>query len=110
MRYNGSMNMDIISGITITTTAFLFAASIVALFLGRTGSSRTGHGRAMGVLGTMVVIYFVAITHLLLIAQQISLALGNFVVGIVLIVVLYLEPGVSQAGSSPDDEQQNWRR
>ena len=102
--------MDIISGVTIVTTAFLFAASIVALFLGRTGSSRAGHGRAMGVLGTMVVVYFVAITHLLLIAQQISLALGNFVVGIVLVVVLYLEPGVSQASSSPDEEREDWRR
>ena len=58
----------------------------------------------------MVVIYFVAITHLLLIAQQISLALGNFVVGIVLVVVLYLEPGVSQASSSPDEEREDWRR
>src|SRR3990170_4070389 len=35
-RYNSNMSMDIISGVTIVTTAFLFAASIVALFLGRT--------------------------------------------------------------------------
>ncbi|TAK31342.1 MAG: hypothetical protein EPO21_17755 [Chloroflexota bacterium] len=102
--------MDIISGVTIVSASFLFAASLVALFLGRSGSSRVGHGRAMGVLGTMVVVYFVAITHLLLIAQQVSLALGNFVVGVVLVVVLYLEPGVSQAGDSGDSDHENWRR
>ena len=57
----------------------------------------------------MVVVYFVAITHLLLIAQQVSLALGNLVVGLILVVVLYLEPGISGANDSSDDSE-SWRR
>ena len=91
------MSMDIISGMVITTAAFMIALSVALFVVGPKlyGVNEEAAGHVLGALRTMlatlVAIYFVATTHLLLIAQQMGLALGNFVIALVLLALLYGE-------------------
>ncbi|MBI2952993.1 MAG: hypothetical protein HYY30_01670 [Chloroflexi bacterium] len=110
------MSMDIISGIVVATSMLMLAIALTGIFavrMSRDDVSNTKHqeifSRMRGMQGTLVVIYFVATTHLLLIAQQLSLALGNFVVGLALVVVQFIEPTIRGGRQSPG-EQDNWRR
>ncbi len=111
------MNMDIISGEVLVTSTFMLALALTALVAGRSmrDSDAPAADRMMGlarlVLSTLVVVYFVATTHLLLIAQQISLALGNFVIAVLLLAVLYGE-GLPRVGrrARGDGEGDNWNR
>ncbi len=110
------MAMDIISGIVLTTSALILGLALIGIFAVHSAIGRDS-GQVMpeifvgarGVQATLVVVYFVATTHLLLIAQQTSLALANFVVGLVLIVVQFVEPAV-HGGKKAPGEQDNWRR
>lgn len=110
------MAMDIISGLVLVTSALILGITLTGIFAahasGRRSENLMSHeifSGMRGIQGTMVVIYFVATTHLLLIAQQLSLALGNFVVGLILIVVQFVEPAIRGGRQSPG-EQDNWRR
>lgn len=109
--------MDIISGLVAVTGAFLIGAAFVAGLASRAWSHNPGTawegwlpGRAT--LGTMVVVYFVATTHLLLIAQQPGLAAANLAIGLVLIFVQFVEPAVRAGRRAPEkaDEGETWRR
>ena len=109
--------MDIISGLVVITSAFIFGAALAGGLATRAlshnpGASSHSWGATKAVLGTIVVVYFVSTTHLLLIAQQSGLAAGNLVIGLVLLFVQFVEPAV-RAGRRPlsqSDEAENWRR
>jgi hypothetical protein len=108
--------MDIISGIVVTTSALILGVALTGIIAINSASrSPAERGQqevfagARGIQGTMLVVYFVATTHLLLIAQQVNLALANFVVGLVLIVVQFVEPSLRGGRRSPG-EQEDWRR
>lgn len=110
------MAMDIISGMVITTSALILAIALMGVSAARVTAEQSSRSvyqdvfaRLRGMEGTLVVIYFVATTHLLLIAHQLSLALGNFVVGLILVVVQFIEPAL-RSGQRSKDEQDNWRR
>lgn len=108
--------MDIIAGLVTVSSSFMLSAAIAGLLVwwsarGRAASAseepvRVGTGP---VLAVMVVVYFVATTQLLLIAQQHGLALGNFIVGIVVVAILFVEPAVRGRGQSREDDG-NWRK
>ncbi len=108
--------MDIISGIVVATSVFLFTTVLVVLFTRvsfgeghrvSVGEARSLTQRSMAV---SMVVYFVAVINLLLIAQQVSLALGTFVVALVLLVVYYLEPAVRSRGGEAIEESESWER
>ncbi|MBI2863097.1 MAG: hypothetical protein HYX94_00850 [Chloroflexi bacterium] len=107
--------MDIIAGLVITSSSFLFAAALTGILVWRgTGGHNPATGedtiRAGGgaILATLVVVYFVATTQLLLIAQQHGMALGNFIVGLVVFAILCIEPAVRGRRHSTEDS--NWRK
>ncbi len=109
--------MDIISGIVVSTSVFLFTMSLVALFV-RLPRSEGGarwwaeaESLTQTVMSVSLVVYFVAVVNLLLIAQQVSLALGSFVIGLALLVIFYLEPAVRARGerNAPAERQrESW--
>jgi hypothetical protein len=115
--------MDIISGVVVTTSVFLAAAALTSLFIAwRVGHSmkledgtfdadprfleRLVESRARSVLTTLLIVYFVATTNLLVVAQQLGIALFNMAAGVILVVGMYLT-GVLWSGS---DERDHWRR
>jgi hypothetical protein len=108
--------MDLISGIVVATSVFLFTMALVTLFVRLPRSEGTARRWAevesltQAVMSVSLVVYFVAVVNVLLIAQQVSLALGSFVVGLALLVVFYLEPAVRTRGtrSAAVDEQDGW--
>ncbi len=107
--------MDIIAGLVITSSSFLFAAALTGLLVWRATREHTSPSgdeviRAGGglILATLVIVYFVVTTQLLLIAQQHGMALGNFIVGLVVFAILYIEPAVRGRGHSHDEG--NWRK
>ncbi len=109
------MTMDIISGMTITASVFMLATALVALLATRVrGEASAGsgfldtQGIAARVLAGIAIVFFVTAADLLLIAQQVSLALGTFVVGLVVIVLLYLEPSV-RGGRATKGDKGDWR-
>ncbi len=111
------LGMDIISGLVVVTGAFLVGAAFLAGMASRTAPHNPGNvwegflpGRTT--LGTMVVVYFVATTHILLIAQQPGLAAANLALGLVLVFVQFVEPAVRAGRRQPEkaDEAENWRR
>jgi len=104
--------MDIISGIVIVTAVFIVGMAGVVLATPRLLAEANLETQAATsrIVATTLVVYFVAVINLLLIAQQINLALGSFVVGLVLVVMLYVEPALrSQRNSSPR-EGEDWRK
>lgn len=110
------MAMDIISGMVVVTSVLILGIAltgIAAVRSGREASTNESQHEIFagmrGIQGTLVVVYFVATTHLLLIAQQLSLALGNFVVGLILIVVQFVEPTI-RGGRRPSGDRDDWRR
>ena len=110
------MAMDIISGMVLVTSALILGITVTGVFAAHASSKGADNRISQeiftgmrGIQGTMVVVYFVATTHLLLIAQQLSLALGNFVIGLILIVVQFIEPTIRGGRQSPA-EQDNWRK
>ncbi len=106
--------MDIIFGLVVVSSSFMIAAALTGLLVWRSVREhsslpieeviRSGGG---SILATMVVIYFVATTQLLLIAQQQGLALGNFIVDMVVVAILFVEPAVRGRGQARDE---NWRK
>ncbi|MHB0870737.1 MAG: hypothetical protein ACYC5J_14990 [Chloroflexota bacterium] len=108
--------MDIISGIVVSTSVFLLASVLVVLFTrvspvqGRAAGDAEPRGLTQRVMAVSLVVYFVAVINLLLIAQQTSLALGTFVVGLVLLVVYYLEPALRTRGREEPGESEGWER
>lgn len=110
------MTMDLISGLAVIASVFMLACALVAV-VSRRPAGEPGYsggldavGLASRVLATLVIVFFITTADLLLIAQQVSLALGTFVVGILLVVVLYLEPSM-KAGRGPAEEgKEGWRR
>ncbi len=108
--------MDIISGIVTATSVFLLAMVIVAVVVSvafrdpRHSIQPETRSLVQTVMATSLVVYFVAILDLLLIAQQTSLALGTFVIGLVLVVVFYLEPALRGRGREPTEETEGWER
>ncbi len=106
--------MDIISAIAVATSVFQSSMALVVLFvrLPIAGEHRTldqgSGGVTQRVMATSLVVYFVAILNLLLIAQQGSLALGTFVVGLVTLVVYYVEPAIRTRGSQATEEGEGW--
>ncbi len=110
------VEMDIIAGLVVTSSSFLFAAALTGLLVWRGAKEHTSPSaddtiRAGGgtILATLVVVYFVATTQLLLIAQQHGMALGNFIVGLVVFAILYIEPAIRGRGQS-HEENSNWRK
>ncbi len=106
--------MDIISGIVWTTASLLVTMALVVLFtriipLGTSRPDLEVRGLSQKVMVTSLVVYFVALVNLLLIAQQVSLALGTFVIGLVLLVVEYVEPAVRGRGVQAE-EGEGWER
>ncbi len=108
--------MDIISGIVVSTAAFMLSMALVVLFtrLPNAGIERSleieGRNLARKFMVTSLVVYFVAVVNLLLIAQQVSLALGTFVIGGVLLVVYYVEPGLRGRGEQGPGDSESWGR
>ena len=106
--------MDLIGGIVISTSVLIFSMSMVTLFARiRTGEqvarqAAFSNGLTQKVLAVSLVVYFVALVNLLLIAQQVNLALGSFVVGIVLIMVYFVEPAVRARTSQATEETESW--
>lgn len=106
--------MDIISGIVVSTSVFLFCTALVAVIAalpvsrGQHGIGPAAKGVAQRAMATSLVVYFVAVLNLLLIAQQISLALGSFVVGLALLVVFYVEPAIRTRGAESAEEPEEW--
>ena len=108
--------LDIITGIVIITSSFILGTAIAGV-LGARGVPNDGRGsagtwtRTRAVMALLVVVYFVATSQLLLIAQQPSLAGGNLVVGLVLVVFQFVEPSLRESKQPVDvDERENWRR
>lgn len=104
--------MDIISGIVTITSAFIIGMAGVALAAPRLLAEATRDNQTITsrVLATVLVVYFVAVIDLLLIAQQVSLALGSFVVGLVLIVMFYIEPAIRGQRTGGSQEGEDWRK
>ncbi|MGE5619215.1 MAG: hypothetical protein ACM3US_08150 [Sphingomonadaceae bacterium] len=107
--------MDVISGIVVSTSVFLLSSVLVLLFTRVSPGSApaasgkpTAGGLTQRVMTISLVVYFVAVIDLLLIAQQTSLALGTFVVGLVLLVVYYLEPGLRGRRSEESGGPEGW--
>ncbi len=106
--------MDIISGIVVATSVFMVAMALVVLFVrmpmgaGGRGAEAETRAVAQRVMATSLVVYFVAVLDLLLIAQQAGLALGTFVVGLVVLVVFYVEPALRARGTQASDESESW--
>lgn len=98
----------------MSTAAFLVSMALVVLFtrlpFGDRGSAIETRGMARKAMATSLVVYFVAVVDLLLIAQQVSLALGTFVTGLVLLVVYYIEPAIRTRGSREGEDQEGWER
>lgn len=105
------MTMDLISGMAIIVSVFMLACALLALAARPRGESATVEGSSitMRALATIVVVFFITTADLLLIAQQVSLALGTFVVGVLVVVLLYVEPAV-RAGKSAPPAKEDWRR
>ncbi len=106
------MTMDLITGLAVTSSVFMLACAIVAVVVSRTIPD--SYALASRILATVVVVFFIVFADLVLIAQQVSLALGTFVIGILVVVLLYLEPSV-RAGKREVPEVQgtskeDWRR
>lgn len=111
------MTMDLISGLAVIASVSMLAVALVAVLAtrgSREASARLEgadvHGIAARVLATVVVVFFITAANLLLIAQQVSLALGTFVVGILLVVVLYLEPSLGGGKRQAAEDREGWRR
>ena len=111
------MTMDLISGLAIIASVSMLAVALVAVLATRGLREGAAHVDAAAVqsiaarvLATVVVVFFITAANLLLIAQQISLALGTFVVGLLLVVVLYLEPSLSASRRQVAEDKEGWRR
>lgn len=111
------MTMDLISGLAIIASVSMLAVALVAVLATRGlredavhVDAAAVHSIAARVLATVVVVFFITAANLLLIAQQISLALGTFVVGLLLVVVLYLEPSLSGGRRQVAEDKEGWRR
>ena|GEM_PF-5055984 len=106
------LHMDIISGIVVITSAFIIGMAGVVLATPRLLAEATGESRSIAsrIMATTLVVYFVAVIDLLLIAQQISLALGSFVVGLLLVVMLYVEPALRVQRTGEPKEGEDWRK
>jgi hypothetical protein len=104
--------MDIISGIVTITSAFILGMAGVILAAPKLLAEipRDSQSITTRVLATVLVVYFVAVIDLLLIAQQVSLALGSFVVGLVLLVMFYVEPALRGQRSGAAQEREDWRK
>lgn len=104
--------MDIISGIVIVTSAFIVGMVGVVVAAPRllAEAQNESHGITSRILATTLVVYFVAVIDLLLIAQQVSLALGSFVVALLLIVMLYVEPALRSQRGAGAKEGEQWRK
>ena len=109
--------MDLIAGIVISTSVFLFSMAMVTVFArvpwGEHGARRAEEAGTFTqrMMAVSLVVYFVAVVNLLLIAQLANLAMGSFVVGIVLLVVYYLEPAIRGRGSqAPTEESESWEK
>ena len=106
--------MDLIGGIVIATSVLIFSMSMVTLFTRMRAGEQVARQAAFcnnltqKVLAVSLVVYFVAIVNLLLIAQQVNLALGSFVVGILLIVVYFVEPAVRARTGQATEEPERW--
>lgn len=106
--------MDLIGGIVVATSVFVVSMTLVTLFVRPPAGERNPHQLAMSnklthrVLAVSLVVYFVAVVNLLLIAQQVNLALGSFVVGVVLLVMYYIEPALRTRGSQAAEESESW--
>ena len=111
------MTMDLISGLAVIASVSMLAVALVAVLATRGLREASAgvdaadiHGIAARVLATVVVVFFITAANLLLIAQQVSLALGTFVVGILLVVVLYLEPSLGASRRQAAEDKEGWRR
>lgn len=106
--------MDLIGGIVIATSVFILSMALVTLFVRFPAGEHSARQVAAGnkftqkALAVSLVVYFVAVVNLLLIAQQVNLALGSFVVGIVLLVVYHAEPALRSRGSEGTEESESW--
>lgn len=106
--------MDLIGGIVIATSVFILSMALVTLFVRLPAGEHSirqvtvGNKLTQKVMAVSLVVYFVAVVNLLLIAQQVNLALGSFVVGIVLLVVYHVEPALRTRGSQAADESESW--
>jgi hypothetical protein len=106
------LHMDIISGIVTITSAFIIGMAGVVLAMPRLLAESQGESHAITsrIVATTLVVYFVAVIDLLLIAQQMSLALGSFVVGLLLVVMLYVEPALRGQRVAEPKEGEDWRK
>lgn len=109
--------MDIIAGIVTITAAFVLGVALLFVVGARRPDSarapHAGQGLSLaGVAGAQVVVYFVATTHLLLIAEQPGLAAGNAVVGLVFYFLQFAEPALrgGRGRGEGADEGGDWRR
>lgn len=106
--------MDLIGGIVITTSVLMLSMALVTLFVRMPAGGHSARQVVLGnkltqkVLAVSLVVYFVAVVNLLLIAQQVNLALGSFVVGIALLVVYYVEPALRTKGGQATEESESW--
>lgn len=106
--------MDIITGVVVVTAIFFPSLALAFVFVARSSSSDSTNTDAFSlanrILATLIIVYFLSLTELLLIAQQISLALGTFVVGFIALGILHVEPGLRPRKYPSSDGGENWRK
>ena len=108
--------MDLIEGIVVATSVFIVSMALVVLFVRlpmgeqRRGAESETRSLAHRVMATSVVVYFVAVLNVLLIAQQVSLALGTAVIGLVILVVYYIEPAVRGRAGQATEDAESWEK
>ena len=107
--------MDIISGIVAVSASFILmlggVGAVVAVSAKHSAAGqRQGFSLASRVLATAVVVYFLAVMNLLIIAEQLGPALASFLIGLVVLAVLYVEPAVRARRRANDgEEEDSWR-
>ncbi|HZW31944.1 MAG: hypothetical protein IRY83_01120 [Chloroflexi bacterium] len=100
--------MDLITGISGVTAAFLFSTALVALALTRAGAAADppAPGRTRVVFVSLLIGLFVGLADVLVAAGLPTIAFLNVIAGAAAIAILHGPWGTGQRG--PDEER--WRR